>query len=218
MQNDAIIFERNDDGSNDLGNSGGFYFPLNRIALGQNKRAYVTDPINPGSSTLDFIFSLSPLAIVADDATKTIRSLRKKENFPNKDTPKVSRRNSLKLGGGLALFYLFLGSYAGANLRYVLGDKDSLTGTLTYGDIDYRNIKIAEGILKICYKVDDIKNLVAFHVFGHSTGIDTYVENEVFRLKKFTYLPFEATSRLYSTENVSEYIPTSNGWHLTRSF
>src|SRR5437667_4058194 len=91
MQNDAIIIERNDDGSTDLGNSGGFYFPLNRIALGQNKRAYVTDPINPGSSTLDFIFSLSPLAIVADDAIKTIRSLRKKENFPNKDTPKVSR-------------------------------------------------------------------------------------------------------------------------------
>lgn len=178
-----------------------FFGPISNIAHSQKKRVYQADPSTPTSFAMDMGQALFGAY-----------------------TACVTSFNSLyALPIGV---YLFSGSLIGTILRYLpltfsqhkqgkkfLNVRNSYEWLL-YGDTDHRNLKIAEGIDKVCSKVKDVKKLACFHGDAHSKPIRVYLKNPLLRrIKKTLYLP---TYRLVEESKVREFTPTGKGWKLTR--
>lgn len=182
-----------------------FFGRIAGIAHTQKKRVYQVDPTNLPSEIVDATSCGAGAYLILDAIRKPKR--------------KISRRDFLKkigLAGIGAL--LFFGSLPGVVLRSKI-DEESLCSygvddLLIYGNTDYRNIKIAEGIEKICHEVNDIEKIVAFHGGAHSKHIEAYLKNPALRAKKLAYLPYE----VISNRKVREYVPDKKGWTLKRKF
>jgi len=182
-----------------------FFGKIADIAYAQKKRVYQADPTNLPCEILDATSFGGGLYLIIDAVNKPKRE--------------ISRRDFLKRIGiaGIGAFLLF-GSLPGMVVRKVIDEEIlysyGIDDLLSYGNTDYRNIKIAEGIEKICYKVSDLKKIVAFHGASHSKHIEAYLKNPALRAKKLAYLLHEAISR----KKVREYIPAKEGWVLSRTF
>ncbi len=183
-----------------------FFGRIADIAHTQKKRVYQVDPRKCLPPRTDGISAGVGASLMLYAAIK-------------KPRVKISRREFLKkigiLGIGASLFF---GSLPGIVLRSKI-DEESIFSYgaddfLTYGSTDYRDIKIAEGIKKICHEVSDIEKIVAFHGDAHSKHIEAYLKNPVLRAKKLAYLPYE----VISNTKVREYVPTEGGWTLKRKF
>ena len=80
--------------------------------------------------------------------------------------------------------------------------------------IDYRNLKIAEGIDKICRTENSVSSVVAFHGAAHTAGMEAYLKHPILRAKKIAYLPYE----ILGINCVREYSPRPIGWNLVNSY
>lgn len=181
-----------------------FFGKIAGIAYAQKKRVYQADPTSIPSQIVDATSCGVGMYLILNSIKKPKR--------------KISRREFLKRIGlaGIGAF-IFFGSTPGFALRRIhkeSADSYGIDDILSYGNVDYRNIKIAEGIEKICHEVNDIEKIVAFHGGAHSKHMEAYLKNPALRAKKLAYLPFEVISR----KKVREYIPTKEGWVLSRTF
>ena len=144
---------------------------------------------------------------------------------PGFNERKISRRNFFKRatisGAGASIF---LGCLPGFLTRSLINEDKAFSygwdDVLTYGNYDYRNIKIAEGIEKICEKSNDVKNLAVIHGAFHTEHIEAYLSRKNLRLKKLAYFPHEAIGKT----KVREYSPKEKThpdkyeWELVREF
>ncbi len=188
-----------------------FFKYIGKLARKHKTKVYLADPTNLATHDSDKIYGyLGILMMVAKSGELLVRQ----------KMQKLSRRNFLKcglwIGGGVSLA---LGSFDGLMLRGRMLGLDHIADfgwddILLHGETDYRNIKIAEGLIKICDEVKDIKNLVAIHGQAHSEPIAEYIESPVLRKKLYTYFPYE----LVGKTKVREYTPTKKGWNLVRRF
>jgi hypothetical protein len=197
-QNDALILEQPYGGEfwEDL-----FWGSIAVLSHDQNKRIYQADSCNESIYYLDV-------------PSGALGSLAAAVYFLDKN--KMSRRGFLKAACGALGGDLFLGTILGMKIRHkALGDDSPLAKEqLFMGATDYRNIKIAEGVEKICNEADDIQNIASLHGKDHSDGIKFYLENPKLRAKKLFYFPHEMLGK----NEVREYVPEGEGWHLRRKF
>ncbi len=193
-----------------------FFGPVGEIAYSQNKRVYQADPITFLSYIMDLgVFGVGLHLLVSYLLTPLI--LRKR-----KPKQEITRREFLKklgkkLGIGALGSSLVVGSPVGQGVSEHCLPKKVLTeygaeDMLTYGNCDYRNIVIAEGIEKVCSCVADLNSLVVIGGYGHTGDVSTYLRNPSLRVKRPLYFPFS----LVSNTRTREYTPSQNGWVLTR--
>lgn len=183
-----------------------FFSNIAKIAHSKNKRIYQVDQNTLSLFALDFTLGVLGLQLVWKNLFQLIR---KNKNCSRKDFLK----HLLLSSAGLPIF---LGSGVG---RPFLSEKTlveyGIDDVLTYSSVgDYRNIKIAEGIERLCQEVDDVKDLVSIHGDAHSKTVDTYLSKPSLRKKKLLYLP----QKLVSSKKIEEYTPTQEGWVLSRKF
>lgn len=115
--------------------------------------------------------------------------------------------------------YMFLGSFTGkimrVNAKQDTGLNYGLDDLLLYGYTDYRDIKIAEGIKKICHKVKGLKKISCFHGQAHSRPVQNYIRHPILRnTKKIAYLPYSLISETKVREYT--YVDPMTEWALTR--
>lgn len=124
-------------------------------------------------------------------------------------------------------YIFFLGSFSGAVLRYIPAgflamkkstapDPKNYYDILFYGETDYRNVMIAEGIDKISSEIKDVKNLACMHGAAHTRPIKAYLKNPT--LRKTKKLLYKITYDLASETKVREYTPDELGWLLSKKF
>ena len=111
----------------------------------------------------------------------------------------------------LLSFSLLFGSDKFDAFRYLHLDKDmEWIDALAFGYHDYRNLKIAKGIRRICQQKDE-KRLLAVHGDGHSRGIDFYLAHpSLANAKSLVYWNYERIARNCEFSDVREYIPRTD--------
>lgn len=147
-----------------------FFGELGEIAYKNNINIYQADPTNQSTSHLDIVLPFaSPYLMVFGG-----------------------------LGGSLIGANLIAGSLIGVGtniLIYVKLNKlnkidDTIRGLITYGETDWRNIKIAQGIEKIVGK-ENSEKLTAFHGGAHTRPISFYLDHSKIReSKNILYAPW----------------------------
>lgn len=180
---DALILEAYGSGAID-----DFFWQLAYIAGEKGKNVYNVDPDNRFVRFGELILVGLATAYffhLAYDFNERIKN----------GSKKMSRRNFLKrtLIGCLAGSKI-LGSL-GATCRGLINEdlllEHGWDDILMYGELDYRNVKIAEGIRKVCDEATDISSIAAIHGMGHSKGIEAYLMNPDLMKKKYAYLPYD---------------------------
>ena len=216
---DAFVFEQPYKGDFWLSP---FFEEIGNLISGTGKRIYQADPINQNTNDFDIDSFYGGIFLMLEGLVgPNLRNYVRKRINPNFKEKKTSRRNFLKraacAGAGASLAF---GSFPGFLARSLYGDNlygYGVDDILTYGETDYRNIKIAEGIEKICMNINDIKNLGVIHGATHTEPIAEYLNNEALRLKKLAYFPYEIIGRT----KVREYVPNKDAggeWKLVREF
>lgn len=202
-KHDAIVLEQSLGG--DFWDSD-FFGWIGDIAHSKKKRVYQADPMNWSIFELDaWAWWIGINLIFWSIAYK-----------PRK---KISRREflirSALIGSGASMVFgttpmrIFTTEQ---NLEMVL--EYGIDDFLLYGETDYRNIKIAEGIERICNEVDYIKSLATIHGAAHHKTVDFYLKNPYLRSKKLAYFPHE----IVGNTKIREYVPDGDRWTLVRSF
>jgi len=205
-ESDAIMLEQvigGDFWDSDFFGGGG----LGGIAHSQRKKVYQADPNTPLSLFVGFPVQTALGAALAGYSI-----------FNMYDIEKILP-NLVNLGIGL---YSFAGGLFGfcmrAKIKYEKYGEAfyGLDDLLLYGQIDFRNVMIAEGIDKICHEIPEIKKLSCFHGDAHSHHIKTYLKNSKLRnIKKILYTPYW----LLSHKKVREYTPVGSycyDWQLSK--
>ena len=85
---------------------------------------------------------------------------------------------------------------------------------IKYGSTDYRNIVIAEGLERICHKVESIEKIGSIHGAAHYETVHQYLISPEKRYKRLVYLPHD----LIGNTKIREYAPIGTNWKLTREF
>ncbi len=176
---------------------------LGDIARRENKKVYQADPRTKKTGCLDFL--QTGLGLYMALSTKLL-----------------DHSYGVPLG-----LYLLSGSLVGMLIRHiprVISDikKNKPVSVsnnyeaLLYGETDYANIMIAEGVSKIISSIKDVKKLACFHGQAHSKPIQVYLRYPAFRkFKRLLYLP---TYDYVSNRKVREYTPINEGWELSKKF
>ena len=164
-QQDAVVLEQVVGGN--FWNSN-FFREMGRIAESLGKRVYQVDPATTVNSRfIDDLTGIAGLILLYKGLEKM-----------NKE--KMSRRNFLKGGvqiaagtslvGGTYLGDVLISGLSPENIEeYMVKEK------FTYGDCNYRNIVIAEGLERICKEVLDIQKIGAIHGAAHSKAVHSYL-------------------------------------------
>jgi len=201
-QNDSVVLERNPlaEFSRDR-----FYGKIGSLAHEQRKSVYQADP-------------LTGLSIIMEPAIITLLlGTAAGANFEGLGRRRITRRDFLKLAGLSAVAASVIGgTHHGTLLREFLGEDFSeydWKDLLSYGDKDFRDIRIAEGLGRIAQEGRE-RNLLSLHGSGHTGGIREYLRSPALRNKKYLYLLHELMGRT----KIKEYRPVDSGWALTREF
>lgn len=182
-----------------------FFNRIGEIAHSQNKKIYQADPRHSMDQSLDILLSMEGAFLVLEGLLGLIKHYPLEYNFTF-------------LGIGLPLLlgsmYTKIGRVGYSCIKNKL-IKYTLTDAISYGRTDYRDLKIAEGIDKICNKIEGIEKLTCIHGKAHSHPIMAYLKKPKLRkIKKVFYLPLS----LILPRKVKEYTPVINypGWKLTK--
>lgn len=181
----------------------GFFNEIGRIAYSQGKRVYNADPMSKATGRLDKIQGVLGFGLALSAGM-------------------LGELYALPVG-----LYFFLGSLGGTVLRYMsagflamkkstVPDPKNYYDILLYGETDYRNVMIAEGIDKISSEIKDVKKLACMHGAAHTRPIKAYLKNPA--LRKAKRLLYKITYDLDSEKKVREYTPKDMGWLLSRKF
>ncbi|KHO46993.1 MAG: hypothetical protein QJ16_C0008G0002 [archaeon GW2011_AR1] len=186
-----------------------FFSQLGKIAYKKNIPIYQTDPIN-GIAQVDAVIPLSTILGVG----------LLKESLTSKK--EITRRNFLKR---VALFSV------GTSITYesfvpnaiINGGSYPFPNVFSYGQTDWRNVKIAKGLEKVLKK-EKINELKLFHGADHTNPINFYLDHQTIReIKEFIYNPLD----LVGKSKVRKYIPSNNpsdlknhnqSWKLVEEF
>ncbi|MBM3199820.1 hypothetical protein FJZ53_02695 [Candidatus Woesearchaeota archaeon] len=181
----------------------GFFDQVGNIAYSQKKRVYHADPMNKFTQKIDKIQGGSGLGLAVSSIL-------------------TGQTYALPLG-----LYFFLGNLFGGVVRYIPSgilaatkgtdpDPNNYYDILFYGETDYRNVMIAEGITKISSEINDVKSLACIHGAAHTRPVKVYLKNP--NLRKAKKLLYSMTYGLKSEKKVREYTPDEKGWMLTKKF
>jgi hypothetical protein len=207
-ENDAIVMEQLIEG--EFWEHPQFFARVAKIAHSQGKPIYNIDPITPTLDDMDIAQSYTaPSILVATAALALQRAAERK----------FSRRHFLKLTGITTLLTPFtLGSDAGVDLRADIDEEavmqHGLDDTLSYGAIDYRNLVIADGTVRLLDLSPEIRKIGLIHGAYHYGSIQGYLTNPNLRKKRILYIPFDLVSRT----KIRKYVPDGKNWKLETSF
>lgn len=181
----------------------GFFNEIGRIAYSQGKKVYNADPMSKATGRLDLIQGGLGFGLALSAGL-------------------LGELYAIPVG-----LYFFLGSLSGAIVRYMPAgllavkkstapDPKNYYDILFYGETDYRNVMIAEGIDKISSEIKDVKKLACMHGAAHTRPVKAYLKNPA--LRKTKKLLYKVTYNLDSETKVREYTPDDMGWLLSKKF
>jgi hypothetical protein len=182
-----------------------FFDKLGEIAYKKKIPIYQTDPINK----IALIDCNNPLTSVFGGILMGMGFYKNARKIISK---KITRKEFFKNVGlnffGASIFYGSFWPYAYLTTKVGQSPKIYL---FAYGQTDWRNIKIAEGIDKICEK-ENLKKITAFHGEFHTKSIDFYLDNpEIRKIKDALYTPLN----ICGIKGIRKYISASSKKDLT---
>lgn len=194
-----------------------FFDKLGEIAYKKKIPIYQADPINE-VALIDYHHSLTSVfggILMGIGFYKNARKMISK---------KITRKEFFKNAGlNFSGASIFCGSFwPYAYLKNELEQSPEID-VLVYGQTDWRNIKIAEGINKICEK-ENLEKITAFHGEFHTKSIGFYLDNpEIRKIKDILYAPLNICGikgiRKYVPEKIREDLKKYNqGWKLEKVF
>lgn len=201
--NDAIVLEQTVGG--DFWQSD-FFGSIGELVKKEGKKIYQVDPVGWGNVLYDLGTGLVGTYLCVSAMTLKSQKEIKRRDFLKKMV-QLSAGISL-VAGSLPTKVIEIDLDPNVPLSYGLDDE------LGYGVHDYRNIVIASGLDRICHEVEDLNKIGSIHGAGHSKGIYEYLLSPKKRQKRLAYLPHD----LLGNTKIREYIPTSSGWKLSRTF
>jgi hypothetical protein len=167
-----------------------FYSHLGEIAYRNKINVYQTDPINIKSTVIDYSLFLPGTELLSKGTSKKSIKMTRKEFL---------KRLGLSFSGASIVYGSFI-PYA--YVKTLVGEIPKVD-FFSYGGTDWRNVKIAEGIEKICEK-ENPKKLTAFHGAGHTKQIEAYLNNTKIReMKNVLYAPLN----FCGIKGARKYIP-----------
>ncbi|RJQ15932.1 hypothetical protein C4573_07315 [Candidatus Woesearchaeota archaeon] len=201
---DAIVLEQTVGGN--FWESG-FYGSIGELARKQGKKVYQVDPLGWKPIFLDVVNAGIGLALLYQLITGS------------KSAETTTRRNFLKKMCQFAVGVpLLAGTLAVRNVQSILALDTTIhygiDDALGYGLQDYRNIVIAEGLIRLCQEAEDFHTLGSIHGAAHSETVHEYLLSPNKRQKRLAYLPYD----MLGNTQIREYTPTSSGWELRRTF
>lgn len=173
----------------------GFFEYVEELAYSQNKKVYKADPLTKVSGRMDHTQFACGLAMLF---------------LGFFGSPAVACSGAYLTLGTLVGSVFRYAPFAYPSLKKAYKEKKfekislpNLWDVLLYGETDYRNIIMADGIEKICTKPEGLQKLACFHGEAHSKPLRSYLKNPTFRkLKRLLYKP---TYELVSETKVKEY-------------